>query len=98
VIAIVWRYRVAPEARQAFEDAYGPKGAWAQLFGQAFGYVRTELLRGGEGAYTTLDYWADWLSFEAFEDAFAEDYGRLDAECEALTLGEERVGVFEVVG
>jgi heme-degrading monooxygenase HmoA len=96
VIAILWRYRVAPDAAEAFEAAYGPAGVWAQLFGQAFGFVRTELLRGGEGTYATLDYWTDWLSFEAFEDAFAEDYGRLDAECEALTLAEEKLGVFEV--
>jgi hypothetical protein len=98
VIAIVWRYRVAEAALKAFEAAYGPAGPWAQLFGQAFGFVRTELLRGAEGTYATLDYWTDWTSFEAFEDAFAEDYGRLDAECEALTLAEEKLGVFEVVG
>jgi heme-degrading monooxygenase HmoA len=97
VIAILWRYRVAPDAREAFEEAYGPAGAWAQLFGQAFGFTRTELLRGAEGVYATLDYWTDWASFEAFEDAFAEDYGRLDADCEALTLAEEKLGVFEVV-
>jgi heme-degrading monooxygenase HmoA len=71
--------------------------AWAKLFRQAPGFVRTELLREGEGAYATLDYWSDLASFEAFKAAFGEDYARLDAECETLTEAEERLGLFEVV-
>jgi heme-degrading monooxygenase HmoA len=96
VIAILWRYRVPEAAVGAFEAAYGPAGAWAKLFGQARGFVRTELLRDGEGVYATLDYWSDLASFEAFKAAFGEHYARLDAECEALTDAEEGLGVFEV--
>ena len=96
MIAILWRYRVAPAAAPAFEAAYGPAGDWAKLFGQAAGFVRTELLREGDGVYATLDYWSDRASFEAFKRVFGEDYARLDAECEALTESEERLGIFEV--
>jgi heme-degrading monooxygenase HmoA len=97
VIAILWRYRVPAAAEKAFEAAYGPAGAWAKLFGQAAGFMRTELLREGEGVYATLDYWSDLASFEAFKRAFGEDYARLDAECETLIEAEERLGLFEVV-
>jgi heme-degrading monooxygenase HmoA len=68
------------------------------LFSQAPGFVRTELLREGEGSYATLDYWSDLVSFAAFRRAFGEDYARLDAECETLTEAEERLGLFEVTG
>jgi heme-degrading monooxygenase HmoA len=97
VIAILWRYRVPAAAAPAFEAAYGPAGAWAKLFAQAEGFVRLELLRDGEGAYATVDYWTDLAHFEAFMRAYGEGYARLDAECEALAEAEERVGVFDVL-
>ena len=98
MIAILWRYRAAPGAEARFRAAYGPDGDWARLFRQAPGYVRTELLESGDGAFATLDYWTSEAAFEAFQAAFGEAYGALDAECEALTREEERLGLFSVVG
>ncbi|MFC3070893.1 antibiotic biosynthesis monooxygenase family protein [Phenylobacterium soli] len=98
MIAILWRYAAAPGAEARFAEVYGPKGDWARLFGRAPGYVRTELLRGADGGFATLDYWDGPESFEAFKAAFGEAYAELDARCEALTEREEKVGVFEVVG
>lgn len=98
MIAILWRYAAAPGAEGRFVEAYGPRGDWARLFGQAPGYVRTELLRETDGGFATLDYWDELASFERFKTAFGEAYAELDARCEALTEREEMVGVFEVVG
>lgn len=66
VIAIIWRYRVAPASERQFEQAYGSDGDWAKLFGEAEGYIRTELLRGGDGDYLTIDYWLGADAWEAF--------------------------------
>ena len=45
MIAIIWRYEILDEARAAFEAAYGPTGAWAQLFARSDGFEgRSELV------------------------------------------------------
>ena len=96
MIAILWRYQAAPGEEARFRHAYGPDGDWARLFGQAEGYVRTELLEGEHGVFATLDYWEAAASFERFMARFGEAYARLDAECEDLTEHEERIGQFVV--
>jgi heme-degrading monooxygenase HmoA len=91
---IVWRYEVAEEAREAFEQAYGPHGPWVALFATAPGYRRTELVRGeGLGEYLTIDRWESRELYDTFQSARALDYNRLDAECDALT--ESETVVFE---
>lgn len=96
MIAIVWRYRVAASKRRQFEQIYGSDGDWAKLFGEADGYVRTELLRGGDGDYLTIDYWLGADAWEAFSARQAEAYRALDARCDALTEDEERIGLFAI--
>ena len=98
MFAILWRYRVAPGAEARFREIYGLEGDWARLFRRAGGFVRTELLDAGEGVFASLDYWESEADFEAFQAAFGDAYQALDAECEALTLHEERLGLFSVVG
>ena len=96
VIAIVWRYRVAPASQRQFEQTYGSAGDWAKLFGEAEGYVRTELLRGGDGDYLTIDYWLGSAAWEAFSAGQGDAYRALDVRCDALTEAEERIGLFAV--
>lgn len=93
----VWTYRVAPGQEAAFARAYGPAGAWVALFRQAAGFLGTELLRPAEagGAWMTLDRWASAAAFEAFQAAHGAAYAALDATCDALTVDERLVGVFE---
>jgi heme-degrading monooxygenase HmoA len=97
MIAIVWRFRVAAGETSRFEEAYGSNGAWAALFREALGYVRTELLRAGESEFLTIDYWADEAAWEAFSIAFHDEYERLDRICAPLTVSEDKIGVFAVV-
>ena len=36
---ILWEFRVRSDELAAFTRAYGPGGAWAQLFGKSAGYA-----------------------------------------------------------
>jgi heme-degrading monooxygenase HmoA len=98
MIVSIWRYRTCEGCEREFERIYGPGGDWAKLFARAPGYLGTELLRGGDGTYVTLDRWQDQASFDAFKGAYGDEYLTLDAACEALTADETAIGIFEGVG
>jgi hypothetical protein len=38
---ILWEFEVKPGYEQSFEFAYGPEGAWTQLFRRDPGYLKT---------------------------------------------------------
>lgn len=88
---IIWEFRPAPGKVAAFELAYGPDGLWADLFRRGAGYVGTELIRpaGAGGWYRTIDEWESEDDYEAFLEAFAEEYEALDADCAMLTADEQ---------
>ncbi len=92
--AVVWEYVVTPEQVPAFEAAYRSDGTWARLFSHAEGYLGTDLFRavGDEVRYLTIDRWRAIEDFAAFKGAFGHAYAALDAECEALTSSERRLG------
>src|SRR5512135_3081812 len=96
---VIWEFRVRPGMEAAFEEAYGPQGAWSRLFGSGEGYLRTELIRDLEttGRYLTLDFWSSRQAYEQFRIANAERYRAIDAECETLTESENRTGEFQRV-
>ncbi|HYJ52248.1 MAG TPA: antibiotic biosynthesis monooxygenase [Allosphingosinicella sp.] len=98
MIALIWRYEVLEEARGAFEAAYGPTGAWAQLFARAEGFRGTELMKAADGSYLTLDVWRAREDFDAFMEANRADYEALDRSTEAWTTAEHRLGEYEVMG
>jgi heme-degrading monooxygenase HmoA len=85
---ILWRLRPLPSRETEFVAAYGADGRWAQLFRKASGFVGTELLRGTDGVYLTIDRWESEEAHRAFREAAAEDYESLDAGCAALTVEE----------
>lgn len=94
MVAILWRYTVAPAQRPQFEEVYGANGDWAALFGRSPDYLGTSLLRCDDGAYLTIDSWRSEAAWEDFSSRFAEDYAVLDAACDALTESEERMGIY----
>jgi heme-degrading monooxygenase HmoA len=98
MIALIWRYEVKEEARAAFEAAYGPTGAWAELFARAEGFRGTELFRADDGSYLTLDVWRSQADFDAFMAEHGADYEALDRGTEAWTRSEHRLGSYEVLG
>ena len=93
----MWEFDAKPQSWREFERAYGPTGAWAQLFRKGDGYVATELLLDREvpGRYVTIDRWDFRAAFEAFRERFDVEYERLDQACEALTTRETLIGRFE---
>jgi heme-degrading monooxygenase HmoA len=93
----LWRYRVAEAERSRFESAYAPDGDWARLFARDPGFLGTELLSDGAGAYVTIDRWQDEAAWARFEQAHGEAYAKLDAAMEPLTLSEARIGGFDSV-
>jgi heme-degrading monooxygenase HmoA len=93
----VWEFRVVPDRQEAFLEAYGPSGAWAQLFRRAPGYLRTELLRdrAQPDRFLTIDHWESEEAWLAFRAAHAPEYEALDLDCATLTLSELEIGRFE---
>ncbi len=93
---ILWEYVVRPGKAKAFAQAYGPDGAWAELFGRADGFLGVELLQQEDepDRYLTIDRWRSRADFEAFKARFEADYHRLDEAFAELTVEEDRIGAF----
>ena len=85
---ILWKFRARPGREADFEQAYGDSGAWSQLFRKSEGYLGTELMRGTDGTYLTIDRWVTEDAYRAFTQGEATRYAELDAHCEALTIEE----------
>ena len=94
---VIWEFQVKPEAKLAFEQAYGPEGDWARLFSQSSDYRGTQLLRDSNrsGRYLTLDRWTSREAFHQFKQAHQADYDAFDQRCEAMTDNESLIGEFE---
>ena len=93
----LWRFAVAAEQEKRFLAAYGSDGDWARLFASAPGFIRTELWRAESGAYLTADHWQSLDAFERFQASRGEDYRRLDAELEGVSVIEVFLGAFDLV-
>jgi quinol monooxygenase YgiN len=96
----LWEFQVKPASISAFEETYGPTGAWAQLFRQSPDYLGTELVRdlNRPGRYLTLDRWTSGESLLRFKQDHQAAYAELDKQCESLTEREVFLGEFESVG
>ncbi|MDR3774406.1 MAG: antibiotic biosynthesis monooxygenase [Terracidiphilus sp.] len=98
MFVVVWQFEIAEEKVAAFEAAYGPEGAWAQLFRTSPDYLGTELLRDAyiPGSYLTVDRWASEEAFRAFRRENDKGYEAIDRSCDALTSRETRIGAYTV--
>lgn len=93
----LWKFEVPPEQEERFVNAYKADGEWAKLFGQAPGFLRTELWRDGDGIYLTCDYWQSDAAFAQFQATLGEQYRGLDAELEGVAGLETFLGAFDLV-
>jgi heme-degrading monooxygenase HmoA len=93
---IIWEFEVAPGRAAEFQFIYSPQGEWAQLFGQAQGYLGTELLQSSESPtrFLTIDRWKNSQDFAIFRQRWNEQYASLDERCEGMTLSERKLGAF----
>jgi heme-degrading monooxygenase HmoA len=98
MFVVVWQFEIAEEKIVDFEAAYGPDGAWAQLFRSSPEYLGTELLRDAyaSGVYLTIDRWASDEAFRSFRKDHDSEYEKLDRACDALTSRETRIGAYLV--
>ena len=93
MFVVIWEYEVRPGSEPAFEALYGNDGAWLALFRQAPAFIGTELLRDEQtGWYLTIDRWRSAADYAAFLDAHAVQYSQVDAQGDALTIAERRLG------
>jgi heme-degrading monooxygenase HmoA len=92
---ILWRYRVHPGREAEFEAAYGQDGVWERLFRSTGGFLGTELMRGTDGTYLTIDRWVSPDAHRALRDAQSAQYAELDGRCAGLTIEEALVAEVE---
>ena len=92
---ILWKFRARPGREADFEQAYGADGAWSQLFRKSESYFGTELMRGTDGTYLTIDRWVTVDAYRTFKEDEAKRYAELDARCEPLTIEETMLGAVE---
>jgi heme-degrading monooxygenase HmoA len=97
MFVILWEFEVKRGHEGEFEKKYGPGGVWAQFFAKDAAYRGTRLARDTSDArrYYTVDLWASREAYEAFRERNEEEYKRLDTQCEAMTVDETRLGMFE---
>ena len=97
VFVYIWEYIVKAEKKSEFERVYGPDGEWVKLFELGAGYLGTELHRdiSNTHRYLTVDYWFSKKDRDNFRKNFAEEFRKLDKQCESLTEMENFLGDFE---
>jgi heme-degrading monooxygenase HmoA len=99
MVEIVWEFVVKEEARGQFELAYGPGGAWGELFARQPGFRGTTLLRDAKRArrYLTIDLWETEAQREQALAEERAEYASLEAAFAQWTESRREVGVFRVV-
>ena len=98
MFVVIWHFETAEEKVAAFEAAYAPEGAWAQLFRTSPDYLGTELLRDAyiPGSYLTIDRWSGEEAFRTFRKSHDAEYEALDRACDDLTSRETRIGAYTI--
>ena len=99
MIEIAQEFFVKEEARGQFELAYGPGGAWSNLFARSPGYRGTTVLRDTEDRrrYLTITVWSSAaLQARALAQKKVE-YAELQATFDAWTESKADLGVFRVL-
>lgn len=97
---ILFEYEVDGERAMEFEEVYGPRGSWVELFSTADGYLSSELYRDPRrtGRYLVIDRWRSAAEYHAFLQARAEEYEALGRRVERLWRSERVVGAFDASG
>jgi heme-degrading monooxygenase HmoA len=98
MIEVVCAFVVNEEARGQFELAYGPGGAWSELFAGAPGFRGTTLLRDTKDPrrYLTIDLWDTEAQRERALAEREAEYASLDAAFEDWTESRAELGTFRV--
>ena len=93
-----WEYEVKRGCEKDFEKVYGPEGEWVLFFRRSAEYMGTRLVKdvASSRRFFTVDYWSSEAAYLKFREENAEEYARIDARCEMLTVRERKMGSCEV--
>ena len=99
MIEIVQEFVVKEEARGQFELAYGPGGAWSNLFDRCPGFRGTTLLRDTEDPrrYLAIELWDTAAQREQTLAERKDEYAILEASFADWAESQTEVGTFRVV-
>ena len=98
MIEIICELIAKEEARGPFELAYGPGGAWSNLFAGRPGFRGTTLLRDTEDPrrYLTVDVWDREAQRAQALAERGDDYAALEAAFDDWTESRTELGSFRV--
>ena len=93
MFVILWEFEVKPGSETSFENAYGPAGAWSQLFQRDPRYRGTKLLRDVARPlhFYTIDCWDFESAYRQFLARYDVAYGKLDRTMKSLTVREHHL-------
>ena len=99
MIEIVCEFVVKEEVRGQFDLAYGPGGAWSNMFAQCPGFRGTTLLRDTKNPrrYLMIDLWDTLAQREQILAERKDEYSNLDAIFTDWTESRTEVGIFRVL-
>jgi len=96
---IIWKYTILKEHEAAFVAGYGPEGEWVRFFRKGEGYRGTDLWRDHTRphVFVTIDRWESPAAYNAFADAHAAEYERIDEKYAPMCRSELRLGDFDTL-
>jgi heme-degrading monooxygenase HmoA len=99
MIEIVWEFVVKEEATGQFELAYGPGGAWSNLFARSQGFRGTTLLRDMKNPhrYLAVDLWDTESQRDQVLAENKDKYAELQATLDDWTESKTEMGIFRVL-
>ncbi len=98
MIEIIREFVVREEARGRFELAFGPGGAWNNLFGRCAGFRGTTVLRDTDNPrrYLIIELWDSAAQREQVLAERQAEYDSLNTALANLTESRTDVGTFRV--
>jgi hypothetical protein len=98
MIEIVWECVVKEASRGQLGLAFGPGGAWSNLFAGRVGFHGTTVLRDTENPlrHLIIDIWDSLAQWEQTLSRSSEEYSRLEATFAGWTESRQKLGVFQV--
>jgi len=99
MIEIVQEFVVKVEARGFFELAFGPGGAWSNLFDRCPGFHGTALLRdtADPRRYLVIELWETPAHREEAMAEWQDEYAALQASFAEWTASQTELGVFRIM-
>jgi heme-degrading monooxygenase HmoA len=100
MVEIIWEFVVREDSQGLFELAYGPGGAWSNLFKCCAGFRGITLLRDSRNPrrYLSIELWDSGAKREQALSDHKEEYAELDSAFDEWTESKSQVGIFNVRG